>query len=249
MKYELEICVPSTEGAMIAQQGGACRVELCAALAIGGITPSIACIERVCSSVELDVYVLIRLREGHFVYTPSEVEEMCRDIRAARRVGADGFVFGALTPQGSYDYDANSRLLEAADGLPCTFHRAFDVAQHPKELLETLIEKGFRRVLTSGCAPTVLQGASLLKELTEQAGQRIGIQCGGGVTPDNIEEIASRTGVRMFHGSFRSTTPSPLLFDRPDIDMGANADGSLYVTSLEKVAKARDLLSHFFHEN
>ncbi|MBB6276234.1 copper homeostasis protein CutC [Porphyromonas circumdentaria] len=246
MRYELEVCVPSAEGAMVAQKGGACRVELCAALAIGGITPSMACIERACELTDLDVYVLVRPREGHFVYAKVEVEEMCRDIKMARKLGVDGFVFGALTLQGAYDYEANSRLLEAADGLPCTFHRAFDVARQPNELLEVLIEQGFRRVLTSGCAASVVEGLPLLRELTVQAAGRIGVQCGGGVTPENIESLARFTGARMFHGSFRSTVPSPLLFDRKEIDMGANPDGSLYVTSLEKVSKASHILSNFF---
>ncbi len=246
MQYELEICVPSAEGAMIAHRGGACRVELCAALAIGGITPSITCVERTCSSADLDVYVLIRPREGHFVYSPAEVAEMCGDIKAARRVGAKGFVFGALTVEGAYDYEANSRLLEAADGLPCTFHRAFDVARQPEELLEVLITQGFRRVLTSGCAPDVLRGMDLLRSLVEQSAGRIGIQCGGGVTPANLELLARGTGAHMFHGSFRATKPSPLVFDRPEIDMGANADGSLYITSLEKVTEAAHILSRFF---
>ena len=145
------------------------------------------------------------------------------DIRLMRLEGADGFVFGCLTSRGDYDTEANAKLLEAAGGLPCTFHRAFDVAPRRAALLSSVIEAGFVRLLTSGGAATALEGVEELHELVLLAEDRIKIQCGSGVMADNILSLAQKTGAHCFHGSFRR----PL------------ADGSL-ATSAEEVARARE---------
>ena len=223
--WELEVCASQYYDALAAEEGGAQRIELCSALSVGGLTPSLGLLRQLRTRLRIAIFPLIRLRAGDFCYTPEEVAVMADDIRLMRLEGADGFVFGCLTSAGDYDTEANAQLLEAAGGLPCTFHRAFDVAPRPVLLLTAVMDAGFARLLTSGGAATALEGAEALHELVSLAKGRIKIQCGSGVMADNILSLAQKTGARCFHGSFRR----PL------------ADGSL-ATSAEEVARAREQL-------
>lgn len=244
MYYELEICTSSTEGAIAAYQGGAERIELCSALALGGLTPSIGCIECVRRAVPLtQLFVLIRPREGDFVYSAQEIAEMCCDIERARAAGADGFVFGVLTTEGRYDEEKNRMLLAAAAGLPCTFHRAFDVAANQQQLLETLVKEGFQRILTSGRAATALEGADCLAELVRLADGRIGIQCAGGIDATNIDLLRQKTQAPMYHGSFREKLSSSHRTHQSKINMGSLPESPLLVTSVAQVRAARNILN------
>ena len=214
-RFQLEVCAASPHTCQIAAAAGANRVELCTALVQGGTTPSYAAIVLARKVEGIALHVLIRPRAGDFVYTPQEVQEMELDIRMARELGADGVVFGCLTPQGGYDYEANGRLLQAAQGMSVTFHRAFDAAADSKQLLEILISEGYRRVLTSGGYPNVTQGMHALRDLVDRAAGRIGIMCGGGVRLDNLQQLIRTTGATQFHGTFKQMVPSASAFRHP----------------------------------
>ena len=204
MKYErkFEVCCGDMQSVLAAKAGGANRIELCRALDVDGLTPSKEMMEEAIG-LGIPVQVLIRPREGNFVYNEAEVESMIRDIRLAKRLGANGVVIGALKPDGSIDEETIRYLVEAAKGLSITFHRAFDVCSQPLEALEQIIALGCHRLLTSGQAATAEQGIPLIKQLVELAGERLSIMPGSGVNPENACKILSETGAKEIHGSLR----------------------------------------------
>lgn len=199
---KLEVCCGDLQSVCAAIEGGAHRVELCEALELDGLTPSEAMMESAIG-MGIPVQVLIRVREGDFVYNKEEVCKMQHDIRIARELGAAGVVIGALMPDGSIDEDAIRRMMDEAEGLSVTFHRAFDVCRNPEEALEKIISLGCHRLLTSGQAPTAEQGIPMLKKLVGQADGRIIIMPGAGVNPQNVSRILEETGAIEIHGSLR----------------------------------------------
>ena len=209
----LEVCAGDLASAQAAAQGGAHRIELCSALELDGLTPSPALIEAARRIEGLRLHVLIRPREGDFVYSEAETGTMLRDIRLARQLGADGVVIGALTPEGDIDLPCCRRLIEAAQGLPVTFHRAFDRARNPLQALEDIIALGCTRLLTSGQAPTAEAGIPLLRQLVLQARGRLIVMPGAGVTPANVRLILDATGATEIHGSLRSLHNGLLITD------------------------------------
>lgn len=240
--YQFEVCANSVESCLAAQAGGADRVELCAGIPEGGTTPSygdIATARELLTHTRL--HVIIRPRGGDFLYTPLEQRIMLKDIENARRLGADGVVFGCLTPEGDIDIALMKQLLEATQGMSVTFHRAFDVCRQPKQALETLIQLGCHRILTSGAQPTAEQGIPLLKELQAQADGRIILLAGCGVNENNIARIASETGIREFHFSAREQLTSGMQFRNEAVSMGGTVcidEYSRPVTTAERVRKA-----------
>lgn len=201
-ELKLEVCCGDLQSVCAAKEGGAHRVELCRALDVDGLTPS-EDMMAAAIGMGIPVQVLIRPREGNFVYNEEEVQNMLRDIRLAKRLGANGVVIGALKPDGSIDEETVRRLVEEAEGLSITFHRAFDVCTRPLEALEQIIALGCHRLLTSGQAPTAEQGIPLIKKLVEQSAGRIIIMPGAGVNPQNARRILSETGASEIHGSLR----------------------------------------------
>lgn len=222
--YRFEICANSVASCLAAQEGGAHRVELCAGIPEGGTTPSYGMIRSARESISIGLNVIIRPRGGDFLYSEEELREMVYDIRTARNLGADGLVFGCLTPDGDVDMEAMKPLMEAAGDTPVTFHRAFDHSADPFKALEDIISLGCARILTSGCKPTALEGATLLAGLVEKAGDRIIIMPGCGVREDNIAEIARDTGAREFHFSAREPVESGMIFRNPEVVMGTEDD-------------------------
>ncbi len=198
----LEVCCGDLLSVQAAVEGGAHRIELCQALELDGLTPSEAMMESAIA-MGVPVQVLIRPREGNFVYSKDEVLCMLHDIRRARRLGANGVVIGALKHDGSIDEEAIRCLIDEAEGLSITFHRAFDVCAHPEDALEQIISMGCHRLLTSGQASTAEQGIPLLRELVKQSAGRIIIMPGAGVNPLNACRILSETGAKEIHGSLR----------------------------------------------
>lgn len=198
----LEVCCGDLLSVQAAVEGGAHRIELCQALELDGLTPSEAMMESAIA-MGVPVQVLIRPREGNFVYSKDEVLCMLHDIRRARRLGVNGVVIGALKHDGSIDEDVVRCLVEEAEGLSITFHRAFDVCTHPEEALEQIISLGCHRLLTSGQASTAEQGIPLLRDLVKQSAGRIIIMPGAGVNPLNACRILSETGAKEIHGSLR----------------------------------------------
>ncbi len=205
----LEICAGNLQSALAAQAGGANRIELCAALDTGGLTPSLGLVRAVRRHLSIRVNVLIRPREGDFCYDDTELALMLDDIRLCREAGADGVAIGALDAENRLDVPKMQAMCQAAAGMDITCHRAFDFVPDPFEALDTLLALGIPRVLTSGQATTALEGRFLLKKLVELAGGRISIMPGAGLSDRNIREMAEATGAQEFHLSAKKNVPQP----------------------------------------
>lgn len=197
----LEVAANSVASALAAQAGGAGRVELCSALELGGLTPSQATIAMVRERLRIPLYVLIRPRAGDFLYDDDEAEAMRRDIETCAALGCDGVVLGVLDADGGVDMQRCYELIAAAGHLGVTFHRAFDLVRDSQRALEDVIALGCERVLTSGGQTSAPAGAALLHELVAQAGDRIAIMPGAGVSAANLAALAAATGAREFHAS------------------------------------------------
>lgn len=217
---KLEICAGSVESVIAARNGGAARVELCAALEVGGITPSAGLIAQARKVEGIELNVIIRPRGGDFLYNEHEVVCMEQDIRTCKAIGADGVVIGTLTADGDIDTAICSRLLAAADGMSVTFHRAFDMCREPQKALEDIIALGCNRVLTSGQATTAAEGIPLLKKLVHQADNRIIIMPGCGVNSHNAAHILQETGATEIHASARINVGSSMRFRHSGVSMG-----------------------------
>ena len=200
-KRFLECCCTDVGEAIEAQAGGAGRIELCEDLPCGGVTPGRKNIEAVLSNLVIPVNVLIRARGGNFVYNEEEILNMIDSVRMCRKLGVNGVVIGALKEDGSVDMDTMKRLIEAADGLQITFHRAFDECSDPFNALEDIISLGCDRLLTAGHAANVNDGMEMLRDLHRIASGRIIIMAGSGVRPSNISELENFTGIREYHSS------------------------------------------------
>lgn len=244
MKKILEVCAGSIDSASAAAKGGAARIELCSGLAEGGITPSAGLIKAARAIEGLKVNVLIREREGDFLYTPVEIEAMATDVDVCRSLRADGVVVGALTADGRVDIEACRTILASKGDMSVTFHRAFDLCRDPFEALDTLIELGIDRVLTSGLAGSAIEGAEMLRKLNDHAAGRIIILAGGGVNSGNVRKLIESTGVKEVHASARSSVASDMQFRRGGVSMGApGADEySRKVTDAAEVAAIVDQL-------
>lgn len=204
----LEVCCADLQSVRAAIEGGADRIELCRDLDLDGLTPSPQMIReavRLCQPAGVRVHVLIRCRDGNFVYTQDEVLTMTNEIRMALDEGADGIVVGALTPDGDIDLDACRQWLlciaERNQHINTTFHRAFDVCRHPMQALQQIRDLGFTRILTSGQAPSAEVGIPLLRQLV---GNGITILAGAGVSPHNAQRLLTEAFVTELHGSLRT---------------------------------------------
>ena len=206
----LEIAANSVASALAAQDGGAGRVELCASLGEGGLTPSYATIAIARERLLIPLYVLIRPRAGDFLYSELELETMRRDVEACTRLGCDGVVIGALDADGNIALGACRDLIYSARGLGVTFHRAFDLARDPALALEDLIALGCERVLTSGQRTTAIDGATEIRTLIGHAGDRIVVMPGAGIDAGNIAALRTATGATEFHASARRGLPSAM---------------------------------------
>jgi copper homeostasis protein len=205
-KITLEVCANSAQSAIEAQNGGAVRVELCDNLGEGGTTPALSQIEITRKYIDIQLNTIIRPRGGDFFYSDLEFEIMKRDIHDCGKAKCDGVVFGILNIDGSIDKKRNTELVDIARqyGMSITFHRAFDRCRDLFQSLEEIIDMGCNRILTSGGMNSAPEGSAVIKELIEQAKGRISIMPGGGITENNIHELVRATGLKEFHGSFRS---------------------------------------------
>ena len=209
----LEVCTATLESVLAAKAGGAQRIELCAALSEEGLTPSYGLIKAARRLGPPRLHVLIRPRGGDFVYSEAETQCMIDDIGMARQLGADGVVIGALTPEGDIDLQLCQRLVQAAEGMQVTFHRAFDACRTPQQALEQIIALGCHRLLTSGQSKSALDGVEMLRALVRQSRGRIVIMPGAGVSEANAQQILAATGATEIHGTIRSMTPRGLETD------------------------------------
>lgn len=199
---------------MAAQQGGANRVELCDNLIEGGTTPSAGTITLARKLIDIDLNVIIRPRGGDFCYSEIEFEVMKYDIAQAKQLGANGVVIGLLQPNGTVDVDRTRALVELARPLSVTFHRAFDMTRDPYEALETLINLGLDRVLTTGQESSALEGLDLITELMQQAGSRIIVMPGlsSGFSVHNFQKIVTQSGAKEVHTAAMSPRDSRMNF-------------------------------------
>ena len=247
MERLLENCAYSALSALNAQIGGADRVELCSGMAEGGTTPSygeIVAARKVLTSARL--HVIIRPRGGDFLYDDIELEAMLNDIKMAKSIGADGIVLGCLTADGSIDTANLKILLKAAEGMSTTFHRAFDVCNNPLEALETIINLGFDRILTSGQQPDAEHGIPLLRQLVERAADRIIIMPGCGINANNILRIALETGATEFHSSAKRIMASRMTYHNEAVSMGDKGtdEYTRTITDPDKIRQLKSIISN-----
>ena len=239
--YQFEVCANSVESCIAAQAGGADRVELCAGIPEGGTTPSYGDILIAREALQqTKLHIIVRPRGGDFLYSSTEQRIMLKDIENARRLGADGVVFGCLTAEGDVDIPLMEQLMKASQGMSVTFHRAFDVCRNPQKAIEDIIALGCNRILTSGQQSTAEQGIPLLKELQQQASGRIILLAGCGVNEANIAHIARETGIREFHFSARENIESSMLYHNSAVSMGGTVHIDEYthtITTAERVKR------------
>jgi len=195
----LEIVASTAEDCIAAESGGADRIELCAAIATGGLTPSLGTLIQAKMRVRIPVMVMVRPRAGGFCYSDEDFATMQRDAELLLKHGADGIVFGTLRSDGSLYTKRCQELLSIADGKPTVFHRAFDVVPDPSRALDELIDLGFTRLLTSGQRKTAVEGRELIRRLIEQAGAGIEVLAGGGVRAHNIRQLVEATRCTQVH--------------------------------------------------
>ncbi|MCA8948772.1 MAG: copper homeostasis protein CutC [Planctomycetes bacterium] len=239
VRVAVEVAVDSVAGATAAVAAGADRLELCAALLEGGLTPSAGLLAAVKAAVAVPVFAMARPRGGDFLYDGSELDVLLRDVEALRAGGADGIVAGVLTADGAIDGDALAQIRERAGALPLTCHRAIDLTADPFAALATLIHVGCERVLTSGQAASAAVGADRIAELVAAAAGGITVMAGAGVRPDNAAEIVRRTGCRELHLSATAWRASAMRFRRDGVPMGVTAPPGEYarrVTDPDAVA-------------
>ena len=204
---DVEICANSAASARAAKEGGAQRIELCANLECGGLTPSDNDIEYCVRTLGLRTYVLVRPRPGNFCYNAAELAEIESSILRCKALGVHAVVIGFLTAEGKVDLELTRRMVQLAAPMEVTFHRAFDEArQDPLEALRAIADAGCHRLLTSGQRPTALEGAAVIKQLVDYT-SHLKILAGSGVSPDNVSELIMKTGVGEVHGSCKVTLP------------------------------------------
>lgn len=234
---KLEIIGFNIESCVAAQKAGANRIELCAGPGEGGVTPSYAFIKTAREKLHIDLYVMIRPREGDFLFSNEEFDMMKTDVSICKELGCDGIVTGILTSDGKVDKERCKQLIELAYPLEATFHRAFDRVADPFEALEDIIGLGFERILTSGLKPKVMEAIETLTALIKQSGDRIIIMPGSGITSANIIEVAEKTGAKELHSSASILKETNMQFQ--NIEMHESLK---YITANEEEVKKMALL-------
>jgi copper homeostasis protein len=237
-----EICVDSVAGVVAAKAAGADRVELCADLLEGGITPSRGMIRRARAVLGVRLHVIIRPRGGDFLFDADEFAVMEADVEAAKAEGADGVVVGLLREDATIDEARTHRLIELARPLSVTFHRAFDMTADPFAALDTLIALGVDRVLTSGQEESVLEGLPLLRELMRRAGERIVIMPGGGITARNVGRIVGEIQPREIHFAALEPVDSTMRNRRGHVFMGGTLRPPEYERAVTSLATIRAVM-------
>lgn len=199
----LEVCVETVADAVAAERGGADRLELCSALDLDGLTPSLGMYLAVRDVVRRPVVIMLRPRAGGFVYTANELDVMFRDQGLFRPHRPDGFVFGPLMPEGNVDRDATARLVAGCGEAESVFHRAFDETADPGRAVDELVSLDVTRILTSGGAKTVVLGAERIGRTVRAAAGRVQVLACGRVSAESANAVLDATGCHQLHGSFR----------------------------------------------
>ena len=241
--YVLECCADSVQSAVNAEKGGANRIELCSALVIGGLSPSVCLFDEVMKNCSIKVNVLLRPRFGDFCYDDYEIEIIKNEIKMFRERGANGVVIGVLKPDGTLDMEKMKYLMEEARGIDVTLHRAFDVAKDPYKTLEQAKELGVNTILTSGQKNSAMEGAELLKDLVSKS-ENVDILIGSGVSAEVIKPLYDMTKAASYHMSGKVTLESRMTYRKDGVSMGAAgvSEFEIFETSVEKVKAASELL-------
>lgn len=237
----MEVCVDSVESALNAARGGASRIEVCAALSEGGLTPSPGVMAVISENVTIPCFAMIRPRTGDFIYSELELQAMERDIGIMISCGAVGLVMGCLTTKGEVDTASVTRLVNVARAklstISLTFHRAIDLTRDIHVAAEHVSQLGFHRILTSGGAASAHQGMDCIAKLVTELGDNVIVMPGGGINEDNLEEIQTKTKCVEFHASARVSKSSEMEHQNSDCSLGTNSqEYSTMVTSKDKVA-------------
>lgn len=243
-KFLLECATDSVESALAAEAGGADRLELCANLIIGGTTPTLALYDEVRSHSDIPLFILIRPRFGDFLYTDYEANVICREIEMFQKAGAEGVVIGSLNKDGSLNAEHMKRFIDSAKDMSVTLHRAFDMCADPFETLKQAKELGVNTILTSGQAPSSLEGIDLYEKLIEKANGEISILAGGGIKASTIEKLLKQTSLTAFHMSGKIVVESGMEFRNPAVSMGLPgiSEYNIWLTDENNVREARRVL-------
>ena len=243
-KRLLEICVDSLPSALIAQEAGADRIELCSGLDVGGLTPDHALFTLARNKLSIPIHVLIRPRSGNFVYDILDLEVMTESIHTFKSQGADGLVVGALTEQQELDKAVMRQLLKAAEPLPVTFHRAFDQLEQPLEALSFLMEEGVQRILTSGQQTKAIDGIPLLQQVVEKVAGKLIVLPGGGVSSQNVEQLLA-VGMQEVHASARQALNHELKTNnKVSLSAGTITDAYRFA-DFQEIVNLRTILDHY----
>ena len=243
-KFLLECATDSVESALAAAKGGADRLELCANLIIGGTTPTLALYDEVRSHSDIPLFILIRPRFGDFLYTDYEANVICREIEMFQKAGAEGVVIGSLNKDGSLNAEHMKRFIDSAKDMSVTLHRAFDMCADPFETLKQAKKLGVNTILTSGQAPSSLEGIDLYEKLIEKANGEISILAGGGIKASTIEKLLKQTSLTAFHMSGKIVVESGMEFRNPAVSMGLPriSEYNIWLTDENNVREARRVL-------
>lgn len=195
-----EACVESFAEALAAEKRGADRIEFCDNLTVGGTTQSYGAIKLAVQNLKIPVFPIIRPRGGDFCYSQAEIEIMKEDIKVCKNLGAKGVVLGVLTEDKKIDYVVLKELVELAFPMEVTFHKAIDELTNPVSEVLKLADIGVKRILTSGTKVTALEGAEIINEMIQKAGNRIKIVVAGGVTTENFKTVSEKIVSSEYHG-------------------------------------------------
>ena len=237
----IEVCANSFISANEALEGGARRIELCQDLENGGTTPSAAVIQLSVEKLKkegLDIFVLIRPRSGNFIYSDLEFEVMKRNVLFCKENNVDGVVIGLLSTDGKIDLSKTAQLVELAQPMQVTFHRAFDCVNDPFEALEQIIELGIQRILTSGQQSTAMEGHILIQKLIEKANNRIIIMPGSGINSTSILKLAELIQAKEFHLSAKKQIKGSN--SKNEID---NLENQYFLTDREEVKRVVECIN------
>lgn len=247
MKPELEICCDNYQSAIAAEKGGADRIELCASIGEGGLTPSIGMIEQIAQNTTLGIHVLIRPRSGDFLYNDGEIEIIKKDIQACKQHRVNGIVVGFINPDGSIDTQLLKEIIDLARPLKVCFHRAFDLCSDPLKSLEELIDLGVDYLLTSGQEAKAIDGIGLISQLVQKANNRIKIMPGSGVRTHLLEDLCRKTKAPAYHMSARILMDSNMKFRKLNVAMGndsQNKEFQTYTHDINSIKKAQTILGN-----
>jgi copper homeostasis protein len=219
-RIKLEICAASAEDCVVAEQGGADRLELNSALLLGGLTPSLGTLREARKGVRIPIMVMLRPRPGGFCYSRVEFDVMKHDLESALAEGADGVAFGILNADGSLDLERSRQIVSLANGRQVVFHRAFDVVPNPLTTLDQLIELGVTRVMTSGQEASAYNGAANIAHYVRHAAGRIEILPAGGINRFTVADVLARTGCDQVHASLSGSRRDASVQARPQVSFG-----------------------------